>query len=326
MTVPQIFAAATASQRGRHLTAIAAMTLAAFFWAVIELLGGLVPKRYSPVQTVWSRYLVHLLFMLIAFGPRQGRALVSTKCVGLQVSRALLMVGMPVCFILGATLLAFQIVWLLSWSSVAMMLVMARALLGERMAADMWVVCGIGWAGIWMMTGAGLPPISWRYLLPFGMGMCFASYVVMTRMMRLENSHAKLFHTALWVFLLLSLVLPLQWTMPSLRVCGVYIAIGLVGYLCLFLLDKSLELAPASLTAPMIFSVPIWSALLDYLVVGRRLVGISVLGVLIVITMFAYIVLAEWTGRRRLVAMDFATEIHRMRNEIAGTPPRTGGM
>ena len=110
MSVDRLLAAATASEKGRHLTAMAAMTAAAFFWAVVENLGGLVPRGDSPVQTVWSRYLVHLLFMLIAFGPREGRALVRTRCFGLQVSRALLMVGMPACFIWGAILLPMQIV------------------------------------------------------------------------------------------------------------------------------------------------------------------------------------------------------------------------
>ena len=66
---------------------MAAMTAAAFFWAVIEHLGGFVPRGYSPVQTVWSRYFVHLLFMLVVFPPRQRSALVRTRCLGCR-SRA----------------------------------------------------------------------------------------------------------------------------------------------------------------------------------------------------------------------------------------------
>jgi drug/metabolite transporter (DMT)-like permease len=283
---------------------MAAMTAAAFFWAVIEHLGGLLPKGYSPVQTVWSRYLVHLLFMLIAFGPREGSALVRTRCFGLQVSRALLMVGMPVCFIWGSILLPLQIVWLVSWSSVMILLALSGVLLQERVAPGLWITAGAGWVGIWIMSGADLPPVSWRYLAPIGMGFCFALYVVMTRRMHGESTHAKLFHTALWVFLILSMVVPFQWKMPSLQVLAVYSSIGLSGYICLFFLDKAIELAPASLAAPMIYTVPLWSCVIESITTGKPPGGMAAAGALIVVATSAYLVLGEWSGRVRFAAAD----------------------
>jgi drug/metabolite transporter (DMT)-like permease len=300
MTVNRFLAAATVSQKGRHLTAMAAMALAAFFWAAIEHLGGLVPKGYSPVQTVWSRYLVHLLFMLIAFGPREGRTLVQTRCLASQVSRALLMVGMPACFIWGIALLPVQIVWLLSWSSVVMLMVLGWVLLGERVSPSLWIATGIGWIGIWIMSGEGLPPLSWRYLVPLSMGFCFALYIVMTRRMHGESTHAKLFHTALWVFLVLSLGAPFQWKMPSLKVLADYVGIGLLGYISLYFLDKSIELAPVSLSSPLIYTEPVWSCIQKFIISGKLPGNLAVAGALIILGTSVFIVLAVWSGRVRL--------------------------
>jgi drug/metabolite transporter (DMT)-like permease len=302
MTAPSPLQSAIASEKGRHLTALAAMTTAAFFWAIIEHLGGLVPSRYSPVQTVWSRYLVHLLFMLVFFGPRRGSNLVRTRCFGLQVSRALLMVGMPVSFIFGVALLPVQVVWLVSWISVIAMLAMSAVFLRERVAPAFWLAAGIGWLGIWAMSGAHLPPLSWRYLAPFGMGSCFAIYVVTTRRMHGESTQAKLFHTALWVFLVFSVVVPFKWKMPSLDVLIVYALIGLSGYLGLYFLDKSIEMAPVSLTAPLIYTVPLWSCVQQSIITGKPPGSMAVAGALIIVLTSAFIILAVWSGRVRLTA------------------------
>ena len=60
----------TLLQSNGHRKAMAAMTAAAFLWALVELLGKSVPRGYSPVQTVWSRYLFHILFMSAIFASR----------------------------------------------------------------------------------------------------------------------------------------------------------------------------------------------------------------------------------------------------------------
>jgi drug/metabolite transporter (DMT)-like permease len=302
MSVHNFLTLLNATQKGWHLMAMVTMVLAAFFWAVIETLGGLIPKGYSPVQTVWSRYFVHLLFMLAVFGPRQRGALVRTNCIGRQVTRAMLMLVMPICFVFGTILLPLNVVWLVFWSSVLVQLLFAGLVLHENVSADLWIACVFGWAGLWLMTGAALPPLNWRLIPPLGMGFCYALYVVMTRRMRHESSHANLFHTALWVFLPLSPLLPLDWKMPTLRVIGIYLGIGLFGYVCLYFIDKTMEMVPAVLTAPFIFTVPLWSGVLEYFVHHKVPVALTWLGAIIVAAASAYVVVVESFGRRRLVS------------------------
>jgi drug/metabolite transporter (DMT)-like permease len=301
MRLANLFAPVKSTQKEQYLMAMGAMVLTAFFWAVIEILGGLVPKGYSPVQTVWSRYFVHLLFMLAVFGPRKRGALVRTNCIGMQFGRAMLMLGMPVCFVFGTMLLPLHLVWLVFWSSVLVQLMFACYILHENISADLWIACVFGWAGVWLMTGAPTPPLNWRLIPPLGMGLCYALYVIMTRKMRHESVQTNLFHTALWVFVPLSFLLPLDWKTPTLRVIGMYAGIGLSGYLCLYFLDKTTEMAPVAMTAPFIFTVPLWSGVLEYLFYHKAPVALTWFGAIIIIAVSAYVILVESIGRRHLV-------------------------
>jgi len=184
-------------EKHQRVLAMSAMLLVAFFWSVVETAAQFLPDGYSPVQTVWSRYLVHIFFMMIVLGPRQRTALIRTRCLGMQVSRAFLMIGMPFFFIAGVVLMPAEHVWLVFWSTSIMVLIASRFLLGERISTGLWVLCCIGWFGVWLTLGADVPPISWRLLIPVAMGFCYALYVIMTRIMRMESTYANLFHTAL---------------------------------------------------------------------------------------------------------------------------------
>ena len=293
-----------ASERGRQISAMVAMLAAAFLWAVVEHLGGLVPKIYSPVQTVWSRYAAHLLFMLIVFAPRRKTALIRTSCLSFQVLRAILMVGMPAFYIWAVALLPVQFVWLISWISVPMILILGKILIREPVWPGLWIAVGIGWIGIWAMSGIDCPPVSWNYLVPIGMGLCFALYVVMTRQMRKEDTCVKLFHTAFWVFLVTSLIVPFHWVMPSIKVMVVYTCIGLSGYFCLYFLDKSVELSPVSITAPLLYTIPLWSCLQTFFVHGKFPGGMAAVGALMISTISALVILIVCFGQIRSTVTD----------------------
>jgi drug/metabolite transporter (DMT)-like permease len=288
-----------ASEKGRHALSVAAMLTAAFFWALVEHLGKIVPRGYSPVQIVWSRYLFHLLFMLALFAPRRRTHLVRTGRLGLQISRALLMVGMPACFISGVLVLPSNTVWLISWCSVPMLLVMSSVLLGERVAPGLWIAVLGGLFGVCAMYGLDLPPLSWRYLPPLGMGFCFALYAIMTRRMHTEKTIVKLFHTAFWVFLVLSPLIPFVWKVPSIKALVLFASIGLTGYFGLYFLDKSIELAPVSLVFPLIYTVPLWDSIQAFALTGRLPGTMGIVGALIISTTSAVIILAVWSGHLR---------------------------
>ena len=107
------------------------MSVAMAFWTAMETMGSLIPPRYSPYQTVWTRYGTHLLFMLLVLGPKQKVRFVKTQRLGLQILRSLLMIGMPFCFIMAVSRMRPDLVWAIFWVSPMLALVLAALLLGN---------------------------------------------------------------------------------------------------------------------------------------------------------------------------------------------------
>ena len=91
------------------------------------------------------------------------------------------------------------------------------------------------------------------------MGFCYALYSVLTRAMRTERTSANLFHTALWVFIPLTFVMPSVWRNPTPKIALAMVGIGILGFAALLALDRALAWAPVSAAAPFIYTQCIWT-------------------------------------------------------------------
>lgn len=230
------------------------MTAFAVMWAVIEVMAGSVLRRYSPYQVVWTRYAVHLLLMLALWGLREPRSLWQTSRPVFHLARSLLMFGMPASWVMameqgvsGGTIMT------IFWFSPLAILALARWLLHERIPAWLWLATGVACAGAFL-THEAAPIASVReMLLPTSMALCFSLYVVMTRMLRTENVLANLFYTALGVFLVLTPAMGWLWVWPTPVDALVMVAVGALGFVALWLLDRASAAAPVSLSAPFNF-------------------------------------------------------------------------
>ncbi len=223
-------------------------------WASVESIAANVLHRYSPYQVVWTRYGVHLAFMLLVWGWREPASLWRTQRPLFQFGRALLMLAMPASWVIAReqgvhsdTLMS------IFWLSPLMILALAAIFLRERAGLGAWLATLAACGGMLLV----LTPTQWpgpaRWFWPSVMGFTFAAYVVMTRSLRRDTVRANLFYTAFGVFLPLTVAMPAVWITPGLRDLSVMIAVGLLGWLTLFALDRMAAAAPVSLSAPFAF-------------------------------------------------------------------------
>jgi drug/metabolite transporter (DMT)-like permease len=144
-----------------------------------------------------------------------------------------------------------------------MMILMANVIFGEKVAAAQWMAAFIGLAGTWLVIRPPFPGTGgWLLLLPLGMGSVLRSITCLLGKCT-ERTSANLFHTALWVFIALSFVMPSVWHTPSLKAALAMIGIGVWGFVLLLFLDRALAWAPASLVAPFIYTQCIWGDALE---------------------------------------------------------------
>ena len=128
-------------------------------WAALEALAAKVGAHYSPYQVVWTRYAVHLLFMLALWGWREPATLWRTRRPGFQLTRSMLMLGMPASWVFAMNAgVASGTLMSIFWLSPLLILAFARIFLGERAPASLWLICGIACVGALMLTLPGSLP------------------------------------------------------------------------------------------------------------------------------------------------------------------------
>ena len=224
-------------------------------WTVVELIAAGVLARVSPFQVVWTRYVVHLVLMLLVFGWRRPARLWRSRRPAYQLLRSLLMVGMPASWIFAMQAgVDAGLLMAIFWLSPLIVLALARIMLAEVAPAGVWIAALIGWAGAFLVLGHNaLPAAPMLLLLPLAMAACFSLYVVMTRSLRDEETRANLFYSAGGVALFLTPFMPAVWATPAAGDLLVMSAVGVLGFLSLLALDRMAAAAPVSRTAPMLY-------------------------------------------------------------------------
>jgi drug/metabolite transporter (DMT)-like permease len=268
-----------ASIFGENRRAIAAMILGMLLWAVMEFLGTFLASCCSAYQVVWVRYGTHLAILTAVVAPRGVRVMVVTGRGRLQVFRGLLMLVMPVLFIRGVRLVAEPIVWSVFWVVPILSAALAAVLLHEHVPAIRWAGAGLTTLGsalfLWRDGEAGIAGVG----LALGMGLTFALYIVLTRMLRGEKRSTNLFYTAASVFIPLTLLGPAFLRWPGWTGIALMALIGALGLASLYLIDVAMSIAAVSVVAPIATVQVVWTCLLQIGAGSLHLTPAAVIGI-----------------------------------------------
>lgn len=241
----------------RPALGVGAFTL---LWALMEIIAPL--TGVSPYQIVWTRYGIHLIVMAMIVGRRQGLSFVRTAQPGREVFASLLMLGMPVFFVFAARRMPVQDTLAIFWTAPAFVIgfgaLFGYSVGGKRTVAS--VVLGLIGALLICKPDIGL--LSPAAIFAFGMSACFALYVVMMGTIRRDAISTKLFHTALWVFAVLTLDVFRFWHMPTSEGIAALALIAVLGLGGLYLLDAALENTTPAVIAPVLYMQIAWDAAL----------------------------------------------------------------
>jgi drug/metabolite transporter (DMT)-like permease len=242
------------------------MTGFAAAWAILEgVIGVRLRQRYEIAQIVWCRYAVHLLIVFAIWGWHQPARIWSTTRRKLHVSRSLLMLVMPISF--GLALregMPANAVWSVMWLAPLMIVALALGLGRERPGWLSWAAAAAGSVGAVLVLAPAAAGSGRAILWSLLMGASFALYVVLTRDLRDELVRTNLFYTAIGVFLALTPFVPGMWIAPDARDAAILGAIGAVGFVALVALDRAVERASVSATAPFIHLQVVFVALIEW--------------------------------------------------------------
>jgi drug/metabolite transporter (DMT)-like permease len=270
-------------------------------WATVEALAARVLMHYSPYQVVWTRYGVHLAFMVAVWGWRQPSSLWHTRRPAFQLGRSMLMLGMPASWAIASSAgMDPSTVMSVFWLSPLLILVFARLFLGEKAPGAIWLVCAIACAGALMFTPPGPVHSVPMLVFPVIMAVTFSLYVVMTRSLRSENTRTNLFYTALGVFVVLTPLMPHVWVMPTLRDMALLTGVGLLGYVGLLALDRLAAAAPVSVAAPLAYLQIVFTVAIAAGFGAHRVAPMALAGLLVIAATALYL----WARAPRLTVVE----------------------
>ena len=143
-------------------------------------------------------------------------------------------------------------------------------LLGEWVGWRRWTAISVGFLGVLLVARPGFGGLHPAALLSLGSAVCYALYVISTRMLaRSDSSETTLFYSNLVGAVAMLPVIPFVWTPPdNAFVMALMVLVGALGSGGHYLLIRGHRLAPASTLAPFIYTQMVWTTTLGFLVFG----------------------------------------------------------
>lgn len=190
------------------------------------------------------------------------------------------------------------------------MLLLGHYVLGEEVGIRRMIACAVGFAGTLLVIQPSFQEVGWPALLPMGVAINFALFMLVTRKIAKETDPIGL--QAVSGVMAIVLMTPVIFLIPAQTApilawenllpagtWGLLVAIGLSGTLAHLLMTWSLRYAPSATLAPMQYlEIPI-ATIIGFAVFGDLPNTMASVGIAIVIASGLYIVFREQAISRR---------------------------
>ena len=259
-----------ARRRRQRLTGIALMCGAVASFACLDATAKYLNGHMDTWQVVWARYTGAFLLTLIFFNPLTHPGLMKTTRPVLQVARSAMLAGSTVLNFLSFRYLQLDQSLSILFSTPFMVAILAGPILGEWVGWRRWLAILAGFAGVLLVTrpgGAGIHPAA---ILSVGAAICYALYIIATRVLaRTDSTATTLFYSNFVGAVMMLPALPFVWATPSdPLVIFLMVVFGAFASFGHYLLIAGHRLAPASVLAPFMYTQLVWATAFGYMVFG----------------------------------------------------------
>lgn len=271
------------SGTNQPLRGIALMVLATFLFASHDALSKYLSGFYPIILIVWARYAVHTLLMAVVFLPRSGLSVLRTRRPGLQFLRALCLLLVSLLFTAGLMFLPLAEATAVIFLAPLLVTALSVPLLGERVSLGQWIAVIVGFTGVLVIVHPGGELFTPAVLLPLSAALSFSLYQILTRRLsEVDSATTSNFFAGLVNTLMMSLLVPFFWQIPSFGHALLMLALGGCGMGAHLLLTHSFRYAAPAMLAPFGYGQIIFAGLLGLLMFGHvpelsALAGIAII-------------------------------------------------
>jgi drug/metabolite transporter (DMT)-like permease len=270
------------------------MGLGFFMFAASDVQVKLLAGELHPVQIVWTRQLGLLCivgFMLAT----HGTSILATKKPGWQIVRGALAVLSASTFIYALRHVELADAVAVTFVAPFIVTIFSALLLKEPVGLRRLTAVTIGFVGTLIVIRPGMGVVHPALMLVLFSATAFALRQILSRhLAATDKTPTTVAYTAIASVLLLSLPLPFFWTTPeSTRQIMLLAGMAVCAALGEFLVIKALEIAHASVIAPIHYTLIIWATMYGWLVFGQLPDQWTWLGASIIVATGLYIMNRE---------------------------------
>lgn len=233
--------------------------LALVLFVCMGTLAKTLAAIYPVEQVIWARYFFHVLLIFLMF-PRRIGSLFKTQRLGLQITRSVVVFAATAFGFTSLSIMPMAEVSAIGYVAPLMVTIMSFLILKEKVGPRRLLAVGIGFVGVIAILRPDQANFSLWSLLPLAMATCYATFMVMTRLIRgAAPPINSLFYTAIVGAVVATIPLPFIWQNPEPLHWLMFAGMGVIGGTGHFLMIKAFEQTEASMIAPFVYTELLWS-------------------------------------------------------------------
>ncbi|MGV8917358.1 MAG: DMT family transporter [Pseudomonas sp.] len=246
---------------------IGLICLALLLFSTHDTLSKYLSGFYPIVMVVWARYVVHTLLMLFIFIPKSGLSVIRTKRPGMQLARALCLIGTSLFFTTGLRYIPLAEATAVNFLAPLLVTALSVPLLKEHVSRSQWIAVLTGFIGVMIVVRPGGALFTPLMLFPLASALCFGFYQLLTRQLSgIDSPTTSNFLTGIFNSLIMTALVPFFWSTPTFTHGLFMIGLGTCGMLGHLLLTQAFRHAPPALLAPFSYGQILFAGMYGYLI------------------------------------------------------------
>ena len=197
------------------------------------------------------------------------------------------------CFYWAVSVLQLADVTTFYLSTPIVLTAIAATVLREKVDPLRWVATCLGFVGVLIALRPSAGALAWPALVALAGSTLYSVFLALSRRLRRTPGKVMVFLQLASLAVAGGATVPFAWTTPSLDGLALMATVGLIGFLGYILVNRALQLAPASVVAPFQYLSIIWSIALGYLTFGDVPSATTLGGAALIIAAGAVILLLE---------------------------------
>lgn len=270
------------------LRGIALTIGATVLFATSDTISKYLAATLPVVEILWFRYVIFVVMAGYLAWQTSPRAL-AVRSPGMQVARGLCLVASSVLFVFGVRQMPMAEAAAISFVSPLLITVLSIPLLGEVVGIRRWAAVAVGMLGMLIIVRPGTNAFQPAAFFGVASSLCWSVSLIITRKISTtERPTSTLLWSSVIGALVLSALMPLNFTWPSTGEFALAFVLGVLASIGQWMVVLAHRQAPASLLAPFTYVQLLWSTLGGYLVFAALPDHWTLVGAVIIIASGLY--------------------------------------